>query len=75
MPTKKEQEFRRRYHRQIFYAPGSQYYTMARFAMHAQCIPVCGNLFFRSPRTASPMRAFFFYGNFSNHCFAFASFC
>ena len=24
---------------------GSQYYTMARFAMHAQCVPVCGNLF------------------------------
>jgi len=58
MPTKNEQEFRRRYHRQIFYAAGSQYYTMARFAMHAQCIPVCGNLFFRSPRTSSPMRAF-----------------
>lgn len=28
-----------------FMQTGSQYYTMARFAMHAQCIPVCGNLF------------------------------
>jgi hypothetical protein len=26
-------------------ANGSQYYTVARFAMHAQCMPVCGNLF------------------------------
>jgi hypothetical protein len=28
-----------------FMQTGSQYYTMARFAMHAQCMPVCGNLF------------------------------
>ena len=26
-------------------ANGSQYYTTARFAMHSQCMPVCGNLF------------------------------
>ena len=29
----------------IFMETGSQYYTTARFAMHAQCMPVCGNLF------------------------------
>ncbi len=29
----------------FFVQTGSQYYTMARFAMHAQCVPVCGNLF------------------------------
>jgi hypothetical protein len=28
-----------------FMTTGSQYYTTARFAMHAQCMPVCGNLF------------------------------
>lgn len=28
-----------------FWMTGSQYYTVARFAMHAQCMPVCGNLF------------------------------
>jgi hypothetical protein len=28
-----------------FMQAGSQYYTTARFAMHAQCLPVCGNLF------------------------------
>jgi hypothetical protein len=28
-----------------FMETGGQYYTTARFAMHAQCMPVCGNLF------------------------------
>ncbi len=27
-----------------FMERGSQYYTVGRFAMHAQCFPVCGNL-------------------------------
>jgi hypothetical protein len=28
-----------------FMRSGCQYYAAARFAMHAQCMPVCGNLF------------------------------
>jgi hypothetical protein len=32
-------------HAQLFVGNACQYYATARFAMHAQCLPVCGNLF------------------------------
>jgi hypothetical protein len=32
-------------HAMFFMQNACQYYATARFAMHAQCIPVCGNLF------------------------------
>jgi hypothetical protein len=32
-------------HADLFMRIGCQYYAAARFAMHAQCMPVCGNLF------------------------------
>jgi hypothetical protein len=32
-------------HAQLFVGNACQYYAAARFAMHAQCMPVCGNLF------------------------------
>lgn len=32
-------------HAMLFMSSACQYYAAARFAMHAQCIPVCGNLF------------------------------
>src|SRR5262249_38170155 len=32
-------------HASLFIGNACQYYATARFAMHAQCIPVCGNLF------------------------------
>ena len=32
-------------HAMLFMSSACQYYAAARFAMHAQCVPVCGNLF------------------------------
>jgi hypothetical protein len=32
-------------HAMRFMSSACQYYAVARFAMHAQCMPVCGNLF------------------------------
>jgi hypothetical protein len=32
-------------HAELFMSSACQYYAAARFAMHAQCMPVCGNLF------------------------------
>jgi HEPN domain-containing protein len=32
-------------HAELFMSRACQYYVTARFAMHAQCLPVCANLF------------------------------
>jgi hypothetical protein len=45
MPTKKSTNSAGDTIAIYFMQTGSQYYTMARFAMHAQSMPVCGNLF------------------------------